>query len=181
MTSVIIRCRNRLEYTCQCLNYVRLNTKAEHEIIVIDNNSSDGTKEWFSWMARNTSWYSNIKVLHMERNCGDWGGMLVGFNYSKGDYIVQLDNDIIIPPNWLNLMRYALDKTSYEVIMLKRENVAWKLQAKNTVTLENNLQVGSVERPVACYMATRATFKTFADGISAVSYTHLTLPTILLV
>lgn len=165
MISVIIRARNRLEYTCQCLNYVKLNTNTEHEIIIVDNNSSDGTREWLDWMNLNTNWYDNVKVLHMDRNCGDWGGMLVGFRYSTGDYIVQLDNDIQVPEGWLNHLQYALDKTDYEVMMLKRDNVAWKLPVKNLQNLENGLQVGLVERPVACYITTRATFTMFVNHI----------------
>ena len=165
MISVIIRCRNRLEYTCQCLNYVRLNTKIEHEIILVNNASTDGTREWLDWMRENTTWYSNLKVLHMERNTGDWGGMLVGFQYSTGDYIVQLDNDIIVPENWLSHLKYTLDATDYKVVMLKRDNVAWKLGARNMQELKNGLLIGEVERPVACYMTIRAMFTEFANHI----------------
>lgn len=165
MISIIIRCRNRLEYTCQCLNYVRLNTKIEYEIILVNNASSDGTKEWLDWMNKNTSWYSNMKVLHMEQNTGDWGGMLVGFEYSIGDYIVQLDNDIIVPESWLSHLKFVLDSTNYKVVMLKRDNVAWKLGAKNMQELRNGLLIGEVERPVACYMTTRAMFTEFANHI----------------
>jgi len=165
MISIIIRCRNRLEYTVQCLNYVRLRSDEEYEIILVDNASSDGTKEWIAWMHDNTNWYENMKVLHMDRNCGDWGGMLVGFQHSIGDYIIQLDNDIEVPEQWLSSLRYALDNTDYEVVMLKRDNVAWKLPVKNETKLENGLLIGQVERPVACYMTTRSTFTEFANHI----------------
>jgi glycosyltransferase involved in cell wall biosynthesis len=166
MISIIIRCRNRLEYTIQCLNWVKLNTSdMEYEVILVDNASSDGTREWIDWMQKNTSWYSNMKVLHMDRNCGDWGGMLAGFQYSTGDYIVQLDNDIQVPEQWLYSLKYALDNTDYEVVMLKRDNVAWKLPVKKAIRLPNGLHIGQVERPVACYITTRSMFTEFANHI----------------
>ena len=133
MISIITRCLNRLEYTAQVLDAVRRNTCVEYEHIIIDNASSDGTPEWFDWMSKNTDWYKNLRYFRMDRNCGDWGGMLAGFAQAKGDYIVQLDNDIIPCEGWLAAMLTVLNETDYKVVMLKRDNVAWKLKPLSPV------------------------------------------------
>ena len=40
--------QNKLEYTIRCIESVRRYTRyGNYEHIIINNNSSDGTKEWF--------------------------------------------------------------------------------------------------------------------------------------
>ena len=158
MISIITRCRNRLEYTAQVLDAVKRNSCVEYEHIIIDNASSDGTPEWFEWMSKNTDWYKILRYFRMDRNCGDWGGMLAGFAQAKGDYIVQLDNDIIPCEGWLMSMLTVLNETSYKVVMLKRDNVAWKLKPLSPVKKLGGLATTKVERAVACYMMSRESF-----------------------
>lgn len=167
MISIITRCRNRLEYTTQVLDAVRNNTKCNYEHIIIDNDSSDGTLEWFQWMRNNTTWYQDkVKYMRFNHNLGDWGGMLEGFKYADGDYIVQLDNDIIPCKYWLTAMLTVLKETSYQVVMLKRSNVAWKLKSLSIPENIDGLEVARVERAVACYMMSRESFELCAKHIS---------------
>jgi len=156
--SIITRCLNRLEYTAQVIDAVERFSKVPYEHIIIDNASSDGTPEWFQWMSENTPWYKNLRYYRMDRNCGDWGGMLAGFAQAKGEYIVQLDNDIIPCDEWLTAMLTVLKETDYKVVMLKRDNVAWKLKPLSTVRKVGDLEVVRVERAVACYMMSRENF-----------------------
>ena len=158
MISVITRCRNRLEYTAQVLDAVKRRTHIPYEHIIVDNASSDGTKEWFEWMAKN-SWYENVRYLRMNRNCGDWGGMLVGAEAAKGDFIVQLDNDIIPCDGWLAALHSGLVGTKYNVVMLRRENVAWKLKPLSAVRVVAGLEIARIERCVACYILRTEDFK----------------------
>ncbi|GAG16452.1 unnamed protein product [marine sediment metagenome] len=162
MISIITRCRNRLEYTTQVLDAVKQNTKCDYEHIIVDNDSSDGTKEWFAWMAKNTDWYNKVKYHRMERNCGDWGGMLYGAtvanNATVGNYIVQLDNDIIPCEGWLTAMLTVLQNKSYRVVMLKRDNVAWKLKSLSVPVSTGGVVTTRVERAVACYMMSKEDF-----------------------
>lgn len=166
MISIITRCRNRLEYTAQVLDAVKRNTYIDYEHIIIDNASEDGTYEWFRWMAKN-SWYDKVRYFRMPRNTGDWGGMLAGFEQAKGDYIVQLDNDIIPDHHWLSAMKTILEQTDYKVVMLKRSNVTgkWILKCQGEQRIIDNLHVCKVERAVACYMMHISNFKILAERI----------------
>ena len=46
MVSIIVPCFNGLEYTHQLLESIEAYTPQEHEIILIDNGSTDGTGEF---------------------------------------------------------------------------------------------------------------------------------------
>lgn len=166
MISIITRCRNRLEYTVQVMDAVRRRTKVDYEHIIIDNNSTDGTPEWFNWMSRNTNWYDGtVRYYRMDRNFGDWGGMLQGFLQSRGEYIVQLDNDIIPSEGWLKAMVAVIEQSNYRVVMLKRANVAWKLKPLKQPEMVDKWNVAPVERAVACYLMHRTDFETLYKRI----------------
>lgn len=167
MISIITRCRNRLEYTCQCLNAVRLNTDyPDYEHIIIDNNSSDGTFEWFRWMQVNTAWHSQVKYYRMTQNWGDWGGMRIGFQHISPEtkYIVQLDNDIIPDKRWLTAMIEVLQNVDCKIVMLKRENVYMFLQTSCPFFYED-YALGWVDRAVACYMIDKDLFAKMLNEI----------------
>jgi len=62
------------------------------EVVVIDNGSTDGTKEWIA------SNYPAVFVLRTEKNLGYSGGFNLGldyaFNQSKADYVLITNNDV---------------------------------------------------------------------------------------
>jgi len=156
--SIITRCLNRLEYTSQVVDAVKRLSTVSYEHIIIDNGSSDGTYQWFGWMGKNTTWLSNTKYIRLEGNAGDWGGMLMGFGFASGRYIVQLDNDIIPCEGWLEAMIKVLTKSDYQVVMLRRKNVAWRLKPLKAPQAMFGYEVAPVERAVACYMMSRENF-----------------------
>jgi len=163
--SIITRCLNRLEYTAQVLNAVKRRTKMSYEHIIVDNCSTDGTNQWFNWMHANTYWYKGtVRYFRMPRNLGDWGGMLAGFEQAKGKYIVQLDNDIIPAEGWLKAMIEVYERSDYNVVMLKRANVAWKLKPLSHLKI-GQWETARVERAVACYLMHRMDFSTLVKHI----------------
>ena len=168
MISIITRCHNRLEYTIQVVNAVRNFSHSPYEHIIIDNNSNDGTAEWFRWMQANTKWFPNLKYIHYSMNLGDWGGMVVGLKHISDQckYAVQLDNDILPCDGWLEAMTYTLENTKYRIVMLRRANVEWKLKPLSPIQmLPNSLEICKVERGVACFMASLKDFQYFAVKI----------------
>lgn len=59
-TSIIILTYNQIEYTKLCIESIRKFTpKNKYEIIIIDNNSSDGTVEWLKGQSDIKSVYNN--------------------------------------------------------------------------------------------------------------------------
>jgi len=169
--SLIIRVYNRLEYTIETLSNIIENTIYDnYEIIIINNNSNDGTTEWLNWVQDNSPVYSDkFKHIKMEKNLGDWYGMVEGLKHVSDDseYIVQVDNDITVSDNeWLNKMVYIIEKESCKTVMLKREGVINILRPNNIRTVEYNnstIQIGNVDRPVCCYIIKRNDFIDFTN------------------
>ena len=49
ITSIVILTYNQLDYTKQCIESIRTYTKqGSYELIVVDNASTDSTREWIS-------------------------------------------------------------------------------------------------------------------------------------
>ena len=62
------------------------------EVFIIDNGSTDGTKEWVG------KYYPNVFVLRTEINLGYSGGFNFGLNYAfnikNADYVLVTNNDV---------------------------------------------------------------------------------------
>lgn len=104
-TAAIIITYNRIDILKQCIAAVLSQELKPQEIIVIDNNSSDGTKEWLSLQA-------DLTVITQE-NTGCSGGVHTGLSYaySKGyDWFWIMDDDTIPFPSSLKLLHQHIDE-----------------------------------------------------------------------
>lgn len=102
-TSIIVLSYNNLNYTKQCIESIRKYSSNEnYEIIVIDNNSNEETKNWLK------NQY-DIKLQLNTSNRGFPGGCNDGIKLAnpKND-ILLLNNDIVVTSNWLTNLRTAL-------------------------------------------------------------------------
>jgi len=169
--SLIMRVYNRLEYTIETLSNIITNTTYDnYEIIIINNNSQDGTTEWLDWVQENSPVYTNkFKHIKLGNNIGDWYGMVEGLKYISEDseYIVQVDNDITMTDGeWLNKMVHVIEETKAKSVMLKRVGVMNILASSKNRTIEYNgqqLQIGNVNRPVCCYIIRKDDFINFTN------------------
>jgi len=83
--------------------------KDKYEVIVVDNNSRDNSKQVIENFKKNPL-TSNQKLvtLYLNSNLGFAGGNNEGIKIAKGKYVVLLNNDCIVDPNWLTeLVRVA--------------------------------------------------------------------------
>lgn len=107
--SVIIVTYNNLDLTKRCLYSVEKYSNYENlEVIIVDNNSQDGTKEYLKEYAKNKK---NVKVILNEENLGFSAGNNIGIKNATGDYIVLLNNDTFVTPNWIErlMAHFELD------------------------------------------------------------------------
>lgn len=102
ITSIVILTYNQLEYTKRCLESIKKYTeKDSYEIIVIDNNSTDGTPNWLREQR-------DIKVILNDENLGFPKGCNQGIEVASGDSILLLNNDTVVTENWLANLRKCL-------------------------------------------------------------------------
>lgn len=90
LISVIIPTYNRKIYLVQAIESVLKQKYCNMEIIIVDDNSIDGTE---NLIRDKYGEYSNIYYLKNNVNKGPGYSRLKGFNQSKGEYIVFLDDD----------------------------------------------------------------------------------------
>lgn len=107
-TSVVMPVLNQLYYTQKCVDSILKNTPEEYELIIIDNGSTDGTKEYLSDLC---SKHAHIKAVTNAENVGVAPAWNQGIQISQHDYIAIINNDIeIVYPNWLSSMQSTLRK-----------------------------------------------------------------------
>ena len=98
LASVIILTHNALDYTKQCLESVLKHTDPCHEILFVDNASTDGTIEWLQKTAEGTH---RCRVIYNQENLGYAAGNNIGLAHAKGDYLVLLNSDVVVTKGWL--------------------------------------------------------------------------------
>ncbi|WP_262918270.1 glycosyltransferase family 2 protein [Mucilaginibacter straminoryzae] len=87
--SVIIVNYNTCSMTIECIESIVRFTKNIYEIIVVDNASTDQSKEMFSSDSR-------IKYIYLDENIGFGGANNLGIAVAKGKYIFLLNPDTIL-------------------------------------------------------------------------------------
>ncbi len=104
--SVVIPVFNKLELTRLCIESIlRYSAQASFEIILVDNGSTDRTREWLKKQAA----AGRLKAILNQQNLGFSRGCNVGAEASSGRYILFLNNDMEVTPNWLDPMVTTLD------------------------------------------------------------------------
>jgi len=88
--------------TIECINSIlRYVKNIEYEIIVVDNNSEDESKELFF---KNFEFNKDIKFIYLDKNLGYGGGNNVGERISVGEYLFFLNSDTLFFENSLELL-----------------------------------------------------------------------------
>lgn len=101
-TSIIILTYNQLDYTKLCIESIRAFTPKDcYEIIIVDNNSTDGTVDWLKEQP-------DLNVIFNKFNLGFPVGCNMGIDIAKGENILLLNNDTIVNPDWLSKLNKAL-------------------------------------------------------------------------
>jgi len=66
-----------------------------YEIIFVDDCSIDGSWNVLQELKKKDN---RVKIIHFIRNFGQHNATLCGFNYSHGDFLITLDDDLQHPP-----------------------------------------------------------------------------------
>jgi polysaccharide pyruvyl transferase CsaB len=106
MASIIIVTYNNLGYNKLCINSIVTKTDyPAYEVIVVDNNSTDGTRDYLRSITDN-----RIKVILNDNNEGFARANNMALKEAKGQYIIFLNNDTVVTKGWLTKLVSYLDK-----------------------------------------------------------------------
>ena len=67
----------------------------EHEIILVDDGSTDGTRAWLDGLS------SPFRTVLNARNLGFAGANNRGAALARGEYLFLLNNDLVLTPGWI--------------------------------------------------------------------------------
>ncbi len=104
LVSIIILNYNGEEFLENCLESIFRETKVNFEVIVVDNDSPDKSGEKFSKK------YKTCKFIINKKNVGVSEGLNIGIRNANGEFIVLLNNDLIVAPKWLDYLFDAYDE-----------------------------------------------------------------------
>lgn len=134
--SVIIVTWNNEEDIAACADSVVMNanesTELNAELIIIDNNSSDGTYEKLRKLN-----YSNLQIYKNTENLGYTKAVNQGIKYSSGDYVFLLNPDTVLQSNVIScLSEYLKNNDAYAACtpLLMNEDRTYQYSVRNFPT-----------------------------------------------
>jgi GT2 family glycosyltransferase len=126
--SVIVVTHNRKEYLRNCLISILEQDYDLFDIVVIDNNSSDGTKEMLDYE------FSQIKTIFLDRNLGCPGARNVGVLNSSGEILFFVDDDGLLEHDVLSIVVEEMTKDEFigAVVCAIKENGQWLIRPRES-------------------------------------------------
>ena len=88
--SIVIVNFNGRHFLDDCLRSISKQVPFDHEVIIVDNASTDGSVEYLRKA------YSQVRLIENEENLGFARANNIGANDAKGDFLLLLNNDTIL-------------------------------------------------------------------------------------
>ena len=125
---IIIINFNGGDYILDCVDSVTKTTNSHFEIILIDNNSTDNSSN----LCKDK--FDQIRLFQSDKNLG-MAARNIGLDNAKGEFIVILNPDTIVDPNWINELIIAQKEFGdalYQpkILSLNEENI---IELKNGI------------------------------------------------
>ncbi|MEZ5276247.1 MAG: glycosyltransferase [Opitutaceae bacterium] len=96
----IIPVFNGLELTRECLRTLSETALGrDREIIIVDDGSSDGTREFLTTIDR-----PDTRIILNEKNLGYAGANNAAGRIARGEFLCLINNDLVFEPGWLEPM-----------------------------------------------------------------------------
>ncbi|WP_051671467.1 glycosyltransferase family 2 protein [Oribacterium sp. P6A1] len=115
--SVIITVYNREIFIEKCVKSILDQTEVSTEIILIDDGSTDHSKEICESFA---ALHENVRVIR-QKNAGLSVARNTGLDNAIGDYICFLDDDDVMTPGSLKVLLEAMRKNDVDMVVVDFE------------------------------------------------------------
>lgn len=106
--SIVVVTYNNVALTRGCIDsLIRNTTWPNYELIIVDNASSDDSRNYLRFLARTRP---NVRILLNDRNLGFAAANNQGLELADGDFLLLLNNDTVVPRGWVDpLLRHLQD------------------------------------------------------------------------
>ena len=109
--SILIPTWNNLPYLQLCLESIFSHSSLDHQVIVIVNEGTDGTREWLKNRI-------DLDVLAFSKNAGICEALNKGALIASTDYILYMNDDMYVLPGWDQVLMDEIKSIGHEKFFL---------------------------------------------------------------
>jgi GT2 family glycosyltransferase/tetratricopeptide (TPR) repeat protein len=117
VASIVIPAWNAWDHTRSCLQSLHSTLGPSDQVVVVDNGSTDGTRGALAA-------YPWVEVVANDENRGFAGGCNDGAANARGDVVVFLNSDTIVPAGWLDELLAPFDRSDVGAVGPCSDNVS---------------------------------------------------------
>lgn len=103
-TTVVVPNYNGMQYIENCLASLTVGQENDFEMIIVDNGSTDGSREWIS------EHYPDITMITYQENTGFCGAVNAGILAAKTEYVILLNNDTTVEEDMVKQLEEFMDR-----------------------------------------------------------------------
>lgn len=144
-----------LEDTIDCINSLKNIEYQNYRIVVVDNNSEDGSAEKLDEL-----FFDYVKIIKSNKNLGFAGGNNIGIRRAleeNAEYALLLNNDTVVEPDFLNhLVNKAVEDKSIgcvggKIYYYSSKDILWYAGAKINKYTGRTKHLGVDEKDIGQY------------------------------
>ncbi|MGV4462934.1 glycosyltransferase family 2 protein [Ornithobacterium rhinotracheale] len=130
MVSIIIPIYNAERYLKKCLDSVLAQSYQDFEVILVNDGSSDNSEQILEDYCKE---YEQLKVFS-QKNSGVSEARNLGIRKAKGEYIVFIDSDDYVLPNYIECLVKDMEQNPCDLI----------IHGFDKISLSNNENLGAI-------------------------------------
>jgi len=153
--SVIVPVYNEIAHVDELLQAIHA-SPVKKEIIIVDDGSTDGTREKLSAMPL----ANDVTVVFHEKNCGKGAAIRTALQYARGEYVLIQDSDLEYDPQDYPALLRPLEQLQANVVYGVRPDrpergLRFFLGAKLLTHITNLLYGAGIHDEATCYKVFR--------------------------
>ncbi len=117
LVSIVTLSWNAPQFTKLALASIAQHTREPYEVIVVDNGSGPDTLEMLAQIDD-----PHVRVIYNKTNRGFGGGNNDGIARARGDYVVVLNNDVVVTDGWLDALLEPFERIPNLGVTAPRSN-----------------------------------------------------------
>ncbi|MGA7926772.1 MAG: glycosyltransferase family 2 protein [Candidatus Sulfotelmatobacter sp.] len=155
--SVIVPVYNEIPHVDELLEAIHA-SPVKKEIIVVDDGSTDGTREKLRAMPLANN--NDVTVVFHEKNCGKGAAIRTALQYARGEYVLIQDSDLEYDPQDYPALLRPLEQREANAVYGVRPDrpergLRFFLGAKLLTRLTNLLYGAGIHDEATCYKVFR--------------------------